>query len=92
MNGDVIQPIRDRVLVKAHECGEERTESGLYLPETAQGVLGRFKRGTVVRVGDEVKGLPLGSEVVYRQHIEQADSVGDGYLLTSVENLEATIE
>jgi len=60
-----IVPIGERVLVKPIQ-GEERTKSGIYIPETARE---QKKQGTVVSVGsrDDGTSLPLkpGDHILY---------------------------
>jgi chaperonin GroES len=60
-----IIPIGERVLIKPAEA-EQKTKSGIYIPETAQE---KKKEGTVVSVGTREDGttLPLkpGDHVIY---------------------------
>ncbi|MDH7511041.1 MAG: co-chaperone GroES [Methanolinea sp.] len=60
-----IVPIGERVLVKPIQ-GEERTKSGIYIPETARE---QRKQGTVVSVGSRDDGTPLplkpGDHILY---------------------------
>ncbi len=60
-----IVPIGERVLVKPIQ-GEEKTKSGIYIPETARE---QKKQGTVVSVGsrDDGTSLPLkpGDHILY---------------------------
>lgn len=60
-----IVPIGERVLIKPVEA-EEKTRSGIYIPETAQE---KKKEGTVVSLGtrDDGTTLPLkpGDHVIY---------------------------
>ena len=60
-----IVPIGERVLVKPIK-GEERTKSGIYIPETARE---QKKQGTVVSVGSRDDGTPLplkpGDHILY---------------------------
>ena len=50
-----IKPIADRVVVEAAPA-EEKTASGIYIPDTAKE---KPQRGTVVAVGDGKKDEPL---------------------------------
>ncbi len=63
-----IQPLADRVVVLPAEA-EEKTASGLYLPDTAQK---KPQKGKVVAVGIGKKEEPLtvkvGDEVLYGQY------------------------
>lgn len=61
-----IQPLGDRVLLKI-EKEEEKTKSGLYIPETAQE---KTQSGTVVAVGDDkdVIKVKTGDKVMYDKY------------------------
>lgn len=63
-----IKPIADRVVVEAAPA-EEKTASGLYIPDTAKE---KPQRGTVVAVGDGKVDEPLtvkvGDEVLYGKY------------------------
>lgn len=63
-----LKPLADRVLVKAAEA-EERTASGLYIPDTAKE---KPQRGTVVAVGpgktDEPMTVKAGDTVLYGKY------------------------
>ncbi len=63
-----IKPIADRVVVEAAPA-EEKTASGIYIPDTAKE---KPQRGTVVAVGDGKKDEPLtvkvGDEVLYGKY------------------------
>ncbi len=63
-----IKPIADRVVVEAAPA-EEKTASGLYIPDTAKE---KPQRGTVVAVGEGKKDEPLtvkvGDEILYGKY------------------------
>jgi chaperonin GroES len=63
-----IKPLADRVLVEPAEA-EEKTASGLYIPDTAKE---KPQRGKVVAVGngkkDEPMELNVGDEVLYGKY------------------------
>ncbi len=63
-----IQPLADRVLVKA-DAAEETTKSGLFIPDTAKE---KPQRGEVVAVGGGKKDEPLtvkvGDKVLYGKY------------------------
>lgn len=61
MNWKQIKPLSDRVLIQPAEV-ETKTASGIIIPETAQG---KPLRGIVLNVGDEVKQIEPGDEVLY---------------------------
>lgn len=62
------KPLKDRVLVKPHDA-EEKTASGIYIPESAQE---KPQRGTVVAVGEGKKDEPMtvkaGDVVLYGKY------------------------
>jgi chaperonin GroES len=62
------KPLKDRVLVKPHEA-EEKTASGIYIPESAQE---KPQKGTVVAVGsgkkDEPMTVKVGDVVLYGKY------------------------
>ncbi|MDR2362437.1 MAG: co-chaperone GroES [Prevotellaceae bacterium] len=63
-----IKPLADRVLVEPAEA-EEKTASGLYIPDTAKE---KPQRGKVIAVGngkkDEPMELKVGDEVLYGKY------------------------
>lgn len=63
-----IKPIADRVVIEA-AAAEEKTASGLYIPDTAKE---KPQRGTVVAVGngkvDEPMSVKVGDEVLYGKY------------------------
>jgi chaperonin GroES len=63
-----IKPIADRVVVEAAPA-EEKTASGIYIPDTAKE---KPQRGTIVAVGDGKKDEPLtvkvGDQVLYGKY------------------------
>ena len=63
-----IKPIADRVVVEAAPA-EEKTASGIYIPDTAKE---KPQRGTIVAVGDGKKDQPLtvrvGDEELYGKY------------------------
>lgn len=93
-----IQPLHDRVVVKAKEA-EEKTKSGLYLPDTAKE---KPIEGTVVAVGtgkttEDGKVLPLtvkvGDKVLYGKYSGTEVSVdGEEYLMMRESDIFAIIK
>lgn len=63
-----VKPLRDRVLVERIEV-EEKTKSGLYIPDTAQE---KTFEGRVLAVGD---GKRLDSGVVVKPEIQVGDRI-----------------
>ncbi|PRY87013.1 co-chaperone GroES [Mongoliibacter ruber] len=77
-----IQPLADRVLVEP-AAAEEKTASGLYIPDTAKE---KPQKGTVVAVGNGKKDEPLtvkvGDTVLYGKYAGTELSVeGSDYLI-----------
>lgn len=77
-----IRPLADRVLVQP-AAAEEKTASGLYIPDTAKE---KPQRGTVVAVGNGKKDEPLtvqvGDTVLYGKYSGTELSVdGKDYLI-----------
>tara|TARA_Y100000401_G_scaffold56682_1_gene44876 strand:- start:326 stop:598 length:273 start_codon:yes stop_codon:yes gene_type:complete len=62
-----IRPIGDRILIKQHKPQETYGSTGIYIPESSQE---KDDRGTVVAVGDEVKGIYEGEVVLFNQFIQ----------------------
>ncbi|GMU85263.1 MAG: co-chaperone GroES [Ignavibacteriaceae bacterium] len=93
-----IQPLHDRVVVKAKEA-EEKTKSGLYLPDTAKE---KPIEGTIVAVGtgkttEDGKVLPLtvkvGDKVLYGKYSGTEVSVdGEEYLMMRESDIFAIIK
>jgi chaperonin GroES len=61
-----IRPLGDRLLVKTEE-GEEKTASGLYIPQTAQE---KTQTGTVIEVGDDKDAITVktGQKILYDKY------------------------
>ncbi len=77
-----IQPLADRVLVEP-AAAEEKTASGLYIPDTAKE---KPQKGTVVAVGNGKKDEPLtvkvGDTVLYGKYSGTELNVdGSDYLI-----------
>jgi chaperonin GroES len=77
-----IRPLADRVLVEAAPA-EERTASGLFIPDTAKE---KPQRGTVIAVGNGKKDEPVtvkvGDQVLYGKYAGTEITVeGKEYLI-----------
>lgn len=88
-----IIPIGERVLVKPAQA-EEKTKSGIYIPETAQE---KKKEGTVVSAGTRDDGTPLplkaGDHIIYGGY--SADKVeidSENYVVVPFKDILAKIE
>jgi chaperonin GroES len=88
-----ITPIGQRVLIKP-ETPEERTKSGIYLPESAQE---KRKEGRVVAAGtyDDGKPLPLkaGDKVLYGGYSsEKFEFDGESLVFVEFKDILAKVE
>ncbi len=86
-----IKPLGDRVLVKT-EQGEEKTASGIFIPQTAQE---KTQTAVVVAVGDDedVITVKVGEKVMYDKYAGTPIKVdGDDHLLVSMADILAVIE
>lgn len=93
-----LQPLGDRLVVRREES-EERTEGGIYLPESAKN---KPTRGVVVSVGDgklleDGSRAPMqvkaGDRVLFTSYAGEAIEIGDEeFLLMGESELLAVIE
>jgi chaperonin GroES len=87
-----IKPLADRVLIEPKEA-EEKTASGLYIPNTAKE---KPQRGTVVAAGPGKKDEPMevkaGDEVLYGKYSGTEITVdGKDYMIMRVSDILAVI-
>jgi chaperonin GroES len=87
-----IKPLADRVLIEPKEA-EEKTASGLYIPNTAKE---KPQRGTVVATGpgkkDEPMEVKVGDEVLYGKYSGTEISVENkDYLIMRVSDILAVV-
>ncbi|EOR95286.1 Heat shock protein 60 family co-chaperone GroES [Arcticibacter svalbardensis MN12-7] len=87
-----IKPIADRVVVEAAPA-EEKTASGIYIPDTAKE---KPQRGTVVAVGggkvDEPLTVKVGDEVLYGKYAgTEITHEGKEYLIMRESDIYAII-
>jgi chaperonin GroES len=86
-----IKPLGDRVLIKIEEV-EEKTASGIFIPQTAQE---KTQSGVVTAVGDDedvIKVKP-GDKVMYDKYAGTSIKVdGAEHLLLSMGDILAVIE
>jgi chaperonin GroES len=88
-----IVPIGERVLIKPAQI-EEKTKSGIYIPETAQE---KKKEGTVISVGarDDGTTLPLktGDRVIYGGYsADKVEIEDENYVFVPFKDVLAKIE
>jgi chaperonin GroES len=87
-----IKPLADRVLIEPKEA-EEKTASGIYIPDTAKE---KPQRGTVVAVGSGTKDVTMevkvGDEVLYGKYAGTELNVdGKDYLMMKQSDILAVI-
>ena len=88
-----IKPLADRVLVKVEEV-QEKTASGIYIPQTAQE---KTQIGSVLAVGegtDKVKmTVKVGDKVMHDKYAgTSVKADGEEYLILSMKDILAIIE
>jgi len=87
-----IRPIGENVLIKI-EAKENKTRSGLYLPENASGERGQ--RGTVAAVGTD-KEMPVkkGDSVIFKRYgsAEEVKLADEEHVLVSYKDILATVQ
>ncbi len=85
-----IKPLGDRVLIKMTEV-EEKTASGIYIPQTAQE---KTQTGIVAEIGDDkdVIKVEVGQKVMYDKYAGTTVSVdGEDQLLVRMADILAVI-
>lgn len=83
-----IKPLGDRV-VAVREEAQEKTASGLYLPDNAKEkpVLAK-----VVATGKDVKGVKTGEKILYKEYSTTEVKIdGTEYLIVKEEDILATV-
>ncbi len=84
-----IQPLADYIVAEATKA-DERTASGLYLPNQAQE---KPQTAKVLAVGKAVKEVKVGDQVVYGGYsTTEVKQAGKTYLLIKEENIYATVK
>ncbi len=87
-----IRPLADRVVIKPAEA-EEKTASGLYIPDTAKE---KPQRGTVLAVGpgkkDEPTTVKVGDTVLYGKYSGTEIQIeGNDYLIMKESDIFAVV-
>lgn len=86
----MIKPLGTRVLLGAMEKDEDKTESGIILPDEVQK---ESNRAEVIAIGEEVKYIKVGDKVLL-QKFNSATSAKDGgkeYLIVDYKEIAATL-
>lgn len=84
-------PLKDRILIKPIEA-EEKTKSGIIIPETAKE---NTYRGTVVAVGDgkEIPDIKAGDTVLYEKFGGTEIKIeGDKHLILQAKDILAKLQ
>lgn len=86
-----IKPLKDKVAVKFVE-EEEKTKSGIVLPDTAKGE--KPQQGEVIAVGNDVEdAVKVGEMVVFDKYAGNTVSVdGTDYMIVKIDDILAVIE
>jgi chaperonin GroES len=83
-----IKPLSDRVVAQPLEA-ENKTASGLYLPEQAQE---KPKIAKVVAVGPKVKDIKVGDKILYEDYANTDVKVDqDDYIIVKEEKILAIV-
>lgn len=83
-----IKPLADRV-VAVREKAEEKTASGLYLPEQAKE---KPVTATVQAIGSDVKSVKVGDKILYKEYSTTEIKINDTeYLIVKEEDILGTI-
>lgn len=84
-----LQPMGDYIVAE-NEASQEKTASGLYLPEKAQE---KPKTAKVLAVGKSVKELKVGDRIVYKSYSTTEVKVeSKDYILVKEEDVLATVK
>ena len=62
-----IRPVGDRILVKQHKAEETYGSTNIYVPDSHKE---KEDRGTVVAIGEDVKGIHESEIVLFNQFIQ----------------------
>tara|TARA_Y100001938_G_scaffold89211_1_gene122199 strand:- start:462 stop:767 length:306 start_codon:yes stop_codon:yes gene_type:complete len=97
-----LKPVNDKIVVKESEKNkEERTESGIILPDTAQN--GVLMEGEVVAIGEGMYSasgtlipvvVDVGNTILYNKNAMKAEHTIDGetYILMSVNEIMSIVK
>jgi len=84
-----LHPLSDYVVAVGEEA-DNKTASGLYLPDKAQE---KPKTAKVVAVGPNAKQIKVGDRIVYKSYSTTEVKVeGDDYILVKEEDVLATVK
>lgn len=86
-----LKPLGDRVLLKVEE-GEQKTASGLYIPQTAQE---KTQIGRVIEVGDDKDAIKVKPDdrVMYDKYAGTSVKIdGEDHLIVKMQDILAIIQ
>jgi chaperonin GroES len=84
-----IQPLFDKVLIQP-EKAEEKTASGIYIPDTAKQDKPQF--GEIIAIGEKVNTVKIGQKVVFPKYGPvELILEGQEYLIVKEEDILATL-
>lgn len=84
-----IQPLFDKVLIQP-EKAEEKTASGIYIPDTAKQDKPQF--GEIIAIGEKVNTIKVGQKVVFPKYGPiELTLEGQEYLIVKEEDILATL-
>ncbi len=84
-----IQPLFDKIVIQPQKA-EEKTASGIYIPDTAKQDKPQF--GKVIAVGEESKIVKIGDTVVFAKYgPTELNIEGEEYLIVKEEDILAKI-
>lgn len=84
-----VKPLGERVLLEVPQAKEEKTQSGLYVPET---VKEKPLEATVVAVGSKVEDVKAGDKVIYSKFAGTEVKVDDKqYLIVEINDVLAIV-
>ncbi|TET30844.1 co-chaperone GroES [Candidatus Aerophobetes bacterium] len=85
-----MKPLGKRIVVKALEQ-KQKTEGGIYLPETASKE--KPQQGEVTAVGNEFKGVKIGDKVIFAKYGGTEIKIeGEDYLVLGEDDVLGIIE
>ncbi|TET11520.1 co-chaperone GroES [Candidatus Aerophobetes bacterium] len=85
-----IKPLGERIVVKPLKQ-EEKTEGGIYLPDTAS--KDKPQRGEVIAVGPDFKGVKKGDKVIFAKYGgTEIEIEEEEYLILGVDDVLAIAE
>ena len=81
-------PLEDRVLIKTAEL-EEKTKSGLFIPQTAQE---KTQIAVVEAVGEDVKTIKVGQKILHDKYAGTSVKMdNDEYLILNIKDVLAIV-